>query len=271
MDEVQPEPRLRAALLAPQKVAANASEPENHHADAGRLRHPGSHREVGRGKIGKCVASSLAIQVQHAGKNLQVCVIVTEIRRIHQARQIQALVEVDEESRARGRDSIRDQVCGLARTKRSRRIVIVVEVFQYYDVDTGGWNRGRHRVHEIDRVSRAEDCRVEREDIVGDGKVDEVLASDNLPSGSVQDIRSGERVCIECECCCMRGRAHYGEPDSDAIFSETQVVSPPEQELRVERLSAGTATLGAPAQHQSRGTKKPGRDVSVAFKSDFRL
>lgn len=227
----QPEPRLLATLVAPQKVAADADKPESHHGKTGRLRNPGGHRKVGGGKSREFIAAVCAVQVQHASKNLQVCVGVTEVGRIDQARQIQGLIEVDEESRARSRNSICDQVCRLARAKRSSRIVVVVEALQHNHIDATGWNRGRQCIHEIDSASRAEYRRVKREDIGGRRKANEVLAGDNLPSGGVQNVCSGERVCIERKRCCMRGRAHYSERDPEAIFSETQFVSPPEQEF----------------------------------------
>ena len=234
MDEKQLGPQLYSSLIAPQKKGADANEPEGHHRKAGRLRHRGGHREIGRGESGECVASICAVEVQHASKYFQVRVAVTEVRRKNQARQIQALIEVDEESSARRRDPIRDQAGRLARAKRGGCIVVVIEVLQHNHIDATGWNSGRQGVHEMDSASRAENCRIEREDIRGNRKAYELLASDYLPSGSIQDVRPGERVCIECERCCMRGRAHYSQHDPDAIFIETQFITPLEQELRVE-------------------------------------
>ena len=254
----QPGPRLHATLVAPQKVAADANKPESHHRKAGWLRHRGGHRKVGRGKSGEFVAAVCAVQVQHASKNLQVRVAVIEIRRIHQARQIEALIEVHEESGARGRDLVRDKGRRVARTERGARIVVVVEVLQHNHIDAAGWNVGRQSVHEIDSARRVEDCWIKREDISGDRKVNEILAADNLSPGGVQNIRSGERVCIESESRCMRGRAHDSERDPHAIFSETQFVTPLEQELRAERLSFETDTQyvsGTAPEYGSRETQ----------------
>jgi len=160
-----------ATLVAPLKVAADANEPERHHRKTGRLRHRGGHREVGCGKSGELVAAVCAVQIQHASKNLQVGVAVAEIRRKHQARQIEALIEVNEESRSRRRDPICDQVRRIGRTERSERIVVVVEGLQHNNIDAAGWNGGRQCVHEIDSASPAEYCWVEREDIGGRKKL----------------------------------------------------------------------------------------------------
>ena len=73
-----------------------------------------------------------------------------EVRRIHQAGQIERLVEVDKESRAVRCDPACNQIGCVAGAKRGQRIGIVVKVLQHDDVHTAGWQVGCRAIHEVD-------------------------------------------------------------------------------------------------------------------------
>ena len=75
-----------------------------------------------------------AIEIQHTRQNLQVRSVAAQIRRIHQPGQVERLVEVDEESRARCCDLARDQVGRIAGAKRRQRVIVVVERLKHDDV-----------------------------------------------------------------------------------------------------------------------------------------
>ena len=153
--------------------ACHQRQPGSEQQDRGRLRdRRWSDGEILGGELRHRDLPGNAGQVGHPGEDLQIRRVVGQVGGVHEPRQVQAAVEIDEESRAGRGDLLRKQVGRVACAEGRGGVVVVIERPQDRNVGAGSGNAADAAVGEVDVGDEGKEAALEREDVGGSGERD---------------------------------------------------------------------------------------------------